>query len=109
MSPLAPGTPTSNRRRSSCSTSTRPSSFKYTENEGDLITISTDSELDYAIAHATTPEKPILHLTLETAIHTAAHLATRTTTAAAAHMQPAAEPSAALTSPPSPPPHHPLP
>ena len=70
--------------------------LKYTDDEGDLITVSTDSELADAIAHTTTPENLVLHLTLEVTSHTASHLATRTTAAAAAHVQPAAQPSATV-------------
>ena len=65
-----------------------PIKLKYTDDEGDLITMSTDSELAYAIKHTTTPEKPALSLTLEVTNHTTAQLATRT---AATRERPAVE------------------
>ena len=56
-----------------------PIKLKYTDDEGDLITVDTDSELAdaIAIARTTKPEKPVLLLTLEVTNHTMAKLATR--------------------------------
>ena len=52
--------------------------LQYTDEEGDLITVSTDGELADAIDHTTTPGKPVLRLTIEATSHTASHIATRT-------------------------------